>query len=52
MSRKVLNKMVQVRNNIGKIPTPVSSDLWKFNNEFHTLGSTNKLINGKTQCRQ
>ncbi|KAI3946131.1 hypothetical protein MKX01_024887 [Papaver californicum] len=52
MSRRVLNKMVQIRNNIGKIPTPVSSDLGKFKNEFHTLGSTNKLINGQTQCRQ
>ncbi|KAI3929661.1 hypothetical protein MKX01_025829 [Papaver californicum] len=51
MSRRVLNKMVEVRNNIGKIRTPVS-DLGKFKNEFHTLGSTNKLINGKIQCRQ
>ncbi|KAI3922317.1 hypothetical protein MKX01_006006 [Papaver californicum] len=52
MSRRVLYKMVQVGNNIGKIPTPVSSDLGKFKNEFHTLGSTNKLINEQIQCRQ
>ncbi|KAI3994323.1 hypothetical protein MKX01_012580 [Papaver californicum] len=46
MSRRVLlNKMVQVRNNIGKIPTPLSSSSVLIS-EFHTLGgSTNKLIN-------
>ncbi|KAI3887295.1 hypothetical protein MKW92_008496 [Papaver armeniacum] len=53
LRRVLLNKMVEFRNKIGKIPTPVSSDLGKFKNEFHTLGgSTNKLINGQTQCRQ
>ncbi|MCL7050582.1 hypothetical protein MKW94_021659, partial [Papaver nudicaule] len=50
MSRRVLNKMVEVRNTIGKLRTPVS-DLGKFKNEFHTLGSTNKLINGEIQGR-
>ncbi|KAI3837406.1 hypothetical protein MKX03_010570, partial [Papaver bracteatum] len=54
MSRRVLlNKMVEFRNSIWKIRTPMSSDLGKFKNEFRTLGgSTNKLINGRTQCRQ
>ncbi|KAL5710998.1 hypothetical protein ACHQM5_021499 [Ranunculus cassubicifolius] len=51
MSRRVLNKMVEVRNIIGKTPTPVS-DLGMFKNEFHTLVSTNKLINGQTQRHQ
>ncbi|KAL5715066.1 hypothetical protein ACHQM5_016947 [Ranunculus cassubicifolius] len=51
MSRRVLNKMVEVRNIIGKTPTPMS-DLGRFKNEFHTLASTNKLINGQTQSRQ
>ncbi|KAI3993516.1 hypothetical protein MKX01_002529 [Papaver californicum] len=50
MSRRVLlNKMVQVRNNIGKIPTPVPSSSI-LSNGFHTLGgSTNKLINRQVQ---
>ncbi|MCL7052155.1 hypothetical protein MKW94_004413 [Papaver nudicaule] len=48
MSRRVLNKMIQVRKNIS---TPLS-DLGNFKNEFHTLGSTNKLINGQIQHRQ
>ncbi|KAI3886618.1 hypothetical protein MKX03_031139 [Papaver bracteatum] len=49
MSRRVLlNKMIQARNSIGKIQTPVSSSS-VLSNEFHTLGSTNGLINRQIQ---